>query len=1201
MLKSLSVFLVLFLSIVRAEPRVEQIKWLHQLVKQEYTAASLLWSVVAIETDLLENIRLFGNTGNFDGVHPTIHPKGSEIAAKDSPQDWFSAFLQFFFPSSGLVGLIPSTVTSDYTRKMKIEAIGRLVQALVKFPGDFKEIKAAHAKVKSAVTTRESADEKYQPRGLEKAIAAMGDIDEERLLAGAIMQALNPPEFNSIYKKQVQGRGLKKVAAANSPLGKALVWDVLGVEVQQVATDTDKSGEVKLYGRNKTKDRKVIAYVTAKAFMETQQANGIYPPHLVELTLGALAWKKAESKADLLPYFKAMSDLLIPGVQFGKKGKFSIKTADSSGTGQVITKEQWLSAEYTKSEYKEIKKLVLEDKNKAEAASRILADPEFSAFLGSGYNLYDAKFPPARTYGSVKHPSLKNKNPSTLPDCGSTSLRSFFEMVLFNHKTRRFEVKLLQDIAKELKLEEEILFTGADESIEGALGEFESVSEEMSRYKASQEMQRLERLQQIMAAWNPLKRLIWFFRNHPKPTKAQSASNDWILITSSYPKVKYRKGATDDDLVCEIDAGITNMLKVIANLIPDKELGKILDQAEDNSKAQHKANADALSRLCELVSSNDKNIEWLGIGGSKNLYSNTGITLKFEINDKPAFTWDFLSGHFDVKPIVDEIGHWQLQLRDNLAAEYNKSIKSYLFNHYVGNKKIKPVIEKYSDMFWYLIYGSTGDELGRKNAITRLLEVKQPALQEKYYRLAWHWMNKFPIEDARIRKFIADRLLMVSTWVDALPADDALKIQRDKYLAELKNVELKTFVEEGFVNLLLWQAKLLGVTITEELVEENMWLHKASGAYNPEMLDYFLSLGVDINSRDIYGDTAFHTAAQKGVLEMLIELLDRGGDINAVNTDGYGPIIFAISGGQETVAIELLRLGARANYKEGEENPLASAALHSSQNLVRELIKAGADFNKENNRARLPLDLTVGFSNVGAARELIISGADVNAESSEGVSALDRTILIKRASVEIIIELLAGGAYFDEEMINVAIKKAEGEKAELWKVLRNFVFPNKAKNAETAMGYLDLLQKFAKEGKVPPRILAYWNNQTLSGRQFGLSDIGLSDTSLDKAELESILRSIVISAQSREYQEEDRWLAWTMYKNDYDQLDSEQQEQIKNVYTLIRYAQMRLAKMSRADIYAALKVDDKAYNDLELEGYPNITEILDNIIDSMDN
>lgn len=90
----------------------------------------------------------------------------------------------------------------------------------------------------------------------------------------------------------------------------------------------------------------------------------------------------------------------------------------------------------------------------------------------------------------------------------------------------------------------------------------------------------------------------------------------------------------------------------------------------------------------------------------------------------------------------------------------------------------------------------------------------------------------------------------------------------------------------------------------------------------------FVTLGVDINSREEDASTAMHMVAGEGHLEALRELAKMGANIDAKNMYGFPPISFAAVHGNLVSCI-------------------ASPKVTVAQEIMRELIALGEDIETE--------------------------------------------------------------------------------------------------------------------------------------------------------------------------------------------------------------------------------------------------------------
>lgn len=75
-------------------------------------------------------------------------------------------------------------------------------------------------------------------------------------------------------------------------------------------------------------------------------------------------------------------------------------------------------------------------------------------------------------------------------------------------------------------------------------------------------------------------------------------------------------------------------------------------------------------------------------------------------------------------------------------------------------------------------------------------------------------------------------------------------------------------------------------------------------------LNYFLGKGADANIKDNKGETALLLAARLGRKEMVDLLAKNGGNANLANASGETPLIIAVQRRDQTLARDLLDLGA---------------------------------------------------------------------------------------------------------------------------------------------------------------------------------------------------------------------------------------------------------------------------------------------------
>lgn len=87
----------------------------------------------------------------------------------------------------------------------------------------------------------------------------------------------------------------------------------------------------------------------------------------------------------------------------------------------------------------------------------------------------------------------------------------------------------------------------------------------------------------------------------------------------------------------------------------------------------------------------------------------------------------------------------------------------------------------------------------------------------------------------------------------------------------------------------------------------------------PEIISKLINSGVDVNTRDCYGNTPLHYAARLKNLELMEILLNAGAEIDPVNKDGLTPLrLMLLTKPANLKAIELL-LSRGANMDQSVE------------------------------------------------------------------------------------------------------------------------------------------------------------------------------------------------------------------------------------------------------------------------------------------
>lgn len=121
-------------------------------------------------------------------------------------------------------------------------------------------------------------------------------------------------------------------------------------------------------------------------------------------------------------------------------------------------------------------------------------------------------------------------------------------------------------------------------------------------------------------------------------------------------------------------------------------------------------------------------------------------------------------------------------------------------------------------------------------------------------------------------------------------------------------------------------------------------LHIASIEDHLEIVKYLVTCGVDANTEDHYGFTAFYLASSNGNLEIVKYLLTSGADINTKYGDGWTALHMAAENGHLEIVNHLIMHGADINAKDNQGWTAVQKAMSKGNlDVVKLLVKAGAD------------------------------------------------------------------------------------------------------------------------------------------------------------------------------------------------------------------------------------------------------------------
>lgn len=176
------------------------------------------------------------------------------------------------------------------------------------------------------------------------------------------------------------------------------------------------------------------------------------------------------------------------------------------------------------------------------------------------------------------------------------------------------------------------------------------------------------------------------------------------------------------------------------------------------------------------------------------------------------------------------------------------------------------------------------------------------------------------------------------------------------------------------------------------------------------LTDYFVSKGLDLNSKDAAGNTAFNYVARGGNIELMKKLLAKGVKF----TDNA--MIMASQGGRGTSnGLEVFQYLESLKIKPTAVGSNGETALHNivrkpkQEEIINYFLSKGVDVNKADKDGNTPFMNAAAANRDLATLELLAKNVkDINQVNVKGVSALD--LAVRGNSAEVVKFLIDKGA-----------------------------------------------------------------------------------------------------------------------------------------------------------------------------------------------
>lgn len=186
---------------------------------------------------------------------------------------------------------------------------------------------------------------------------------------------------------------------------------------------------------------------------------------------------------------------------------------------------------------------------------------------------------------------------------------------------------------------------------------------------------------------------------------------------------------------------------------------------------------------------------------------------------------------------------------------------------------------------------------------------------------------------------------------------------------------------------------------------------------NSDLMKFMLEVGLDINKRDEYGNTALHCAIFHNNFCQVQFLIGHGADVTLPNNAGTTPLHYPCGHPLDnSLNICELLLGNNADCNARDEHgrtPLHDAVRSRRLKLAELLLDHGADVSAADHDGFTALHFVYADTKVHLVELLLDHGSDIYSQTNRGSTALHEAVY--HANVEVTEMLLRRGAMVDKK------------------------------------------------------------------------------------------------------------------------------------------------------------------------------------------
>jgi hypothetical protein len=155
-----------------------------------------------------------------------------------------------------------------------------------------------------------------------------------------------------------------------------------------------------------------------------------------------------------------------------------------------------------------------------------------------------------------------------------------------------------------------------------------------------------------------------------------------------------------------------------------------------------------------------------------------------------------------------------------------------------------------------------------------------------------------------------------------------------------------------------------------------------------EMVDLYITAGMDPNARNKLGWSALTFAVYNNNIHIVNKLLKKGADINAQSDNGWTALTIAVYNGNAQMLHLLIEKGADVNIKSSDGSTVLMRAIWGKHNaMVPILLWKGAEVNAKNRKGWTALMYASYTGDSSIVNLLLEKGADINTKNKDGKTA----------------------------------------------------------------------------------------------------------------------------------------------------------------------------------------------------------------------